>query len=223
MTGDCCHRLRKLAFLPLMGALATLTACATQPPSPPSVANAVETIVFIRHGEKPPQGLGQLNCQGLNRALALPAVLTQKFGRPSYIFAPDPSQQKPDRGVKYDYIRPLATIEPTAIQLGLPVNTQYGSLEIDKLQRVLLAPQLANATVFVAWEHVQAELAAKNLLSAAGANPSVVPWWDSKDFNSIYVVHLRRTNGHLSADFTRDSEGLDHLSPTCPSPALNLH
>lgn len=223
MTGDCCHRLHKLALLPLMGALATLTACASQPPAPPSVTNAYETIVFIRHGEKPPLGLGQLNCQGLNRALALPAVLTQKFGRPTYIFAPDPSQQKPDRGIKYDYIRPLATIEPTAIQLGLPVNTQYGSLEIDKLQRTLLSPQLANATVFVAWEHVQAELAAKHLLAAAGAKPSVVPWWDSKDFNSIYVVHIRRTNGHLSADFVRDSEGLDHLSPNCPSPALNLH
>lgn len=218
MPEDCCHRLRKFALLPLMGALATLTACATQPPAPPSVANAYETIVFIRHGEKPPQGLGQLNCQGLNRALALPAVLTQKFGRPTYIFAPDPSQQKPDRGVKYDYIRPLATIEPTAIELGLPVNTQYGSLEIDKLQRTLLSPQLANATVFVAWEHVQAELAAKHLLAAAGANPAVVPWWDSNDFNSMYVVHLRRTNGHLSADFARESEGLDHLSPICPSP-----
>ncbi len=33
-----------------------------------------ETLVFVRHGEKPAQGYGQLNCQGLNRALALPAV-----------------------------------------------------------------------------------------------------------------------------------------------------
>ena len=32
--------------------------------------NAVETVVFVRHGEKPEKGLGQLSCRGLNRALA---------------------------------------------------------------------------------------------------------------------------------------------------------
>jgi len=37
--------------------------------------HAEETIVFFRHGEKPSAGLGQLTCQGLNRALALPDVL----------------------------------------------------------------------------------------------------------------------------------------------------
>ena len=51
----------------------------------------VETIVLIRHGEKPDEGLGQLNCQGLNRALALPTVIAKTFGRPGAIFAPNPS------------------------------------------------------------------------------------------------------------------------------------
>jgi hypothetical protein len=37
--------------------------------------DAVETIVLVRHGEKPDKGLGQLDCQGLNRALALPPVI----------------------------------------------------------------------------------------------------------------------------------------------------
>jgi hypothetical protein len=36
------------------------------------------TIVIVRHGEKPPAGLGQLSCQGLNRALALSQVLFEK-------------------------------------------------------------------------------------------------------------------------------------------------
>ena len=71
--------------------------------------------MLVRHGEKPDKGLGQLDCQGLNRALALPAVIAKIFGKPSAIFAPDPSQQKEDDGVSYDYVRPLATIEPTAI------------------------------------------------------------------------------------------------------------
>ena len=48
---------------------------------------AVETIVFIRHGEKPEGGFGQLNCQGLNRALALAPIIAKSFGRPDAIFA----------------------------------------------------------------------------------------------------------------------------------------
>src|ERR1700730_8403568 len=71
--------------------------------------------VLVRHGEKPDKGLGQLDCQGLNRALALPPIKAKTFGRPSAVFAPDPSQQREDYAVSYDYVRPLATIEPTAI------------------------------------------------------------------------------------------------------------
>lgn len=57
--------------------------------SPPGHAQArggeghAETVVLIRHGEKPVSGLGQLSCQGLNRALALPGVLMAKLGRPT--------------------------------------------------------------------------------------------------------------------------------------------
>ena len=32
-------------------------------------ARAEQTIVFLRHGEKPSGGYGQLTCQGFNRAL----------------------------------------------------------------------------------------------------------------------------------------------------------
>jgi hypothetical protein len=90
-----------------------------------------ETIVFVRHGEKPNGGLGQLNCRGLNRSLALPAVIAKTFGRPSAIFAPNPADQKNDDGEPYDYVRPLATIEPTAISLGLPVHASIGVDNID--------------------------------------------------------------------------------------------
>ena len=79
-----------------------------------------ETVALLRHGEKPVNGLGQLSCQGLNRALALPPVIGNMFGHPDAIFAPNPSDQKADHGEPYDYVRPLATIEPTAIFFGLP-------------------------------------------------------------------------------------------------------
>ena len=101
-------------------------------------APTVETIIAIRHGEKPPGGLGQLTCQGLNRALALPKVLLGKYGTPQFIFAPNPTQ-KVD-GDKYFYVRPLTTIEPTAIRCGLPVNTQFGFREIKELETELAKP-----------------------------------------------------------------------------------
>ena len=95
------------------------------------VATAKETIVFVRHGEKPPQGLGQFDCRGLNRALALPTVIQKSFGKPDAIFAPNPSDQKNDEGEHYDYVRPLATIEPTAIAFGMP-STPRSAMTMEK-------------------------------------------------------------------------------------------
>ena len=114
---------------------------------------ATETIVFIRHGEKPQGGMGQINCQGLNRSLKLPDVLEKKFGKPNAIFASNPAKSKPDSGVIYDYIRPLATIEPTAVRFGLPVNVQYGFKEVEQITAALKDEKLRDATVFVSWEH----------------------------------------------------------------------
>jgi hypothetical protein len=95
------------------------------------------TIVFIRHGEKPDKGLGQLTCQGLNRALALPKVIDKLFGKPDAIFAPNPSNQKEDNGKSYYYVRPLATVEPTAVQFGLPVDTSLDYSDAAGLQSAL--------------------------------------------------------------------------------------
>jgi hypothetical protein len=102
----------------------------------------VETLVFLRHGEKPPGGLGQLTCQGLNRALALPSVLISKFGKADYVFAPDPEGKVTEGGLRqFAYIRPLATIEPTAIRLGLPVFTDFRYKDIAGLQHELTKRQ----------------------------------------------------------------------------------
>ena len=91
-----------------------------------ATSSAEQTIVFFRHGEKPAAGNGQLTCQGLNRALALPDVLLAKFGSPSWAYAPDPSVKMSDPGGSFFYVRPLATLEPVAIRSGLSVNTGYG-------------------------------------------------------------------------------------------------
>ena len=178
---------------------------------------AVETIVFIRHGEKPEGGLGQLNCQGLNRALALAPIIAKSFGRPDAIFAPNPSRPKEDAGRLYDYVRPLATIEPTAIWFGLPVDVSLDFQDKEGLQAALENRRVPdhNVFVFVAWEHRQIAPIVRALLAAHGADAEMVKKvqdWDRKDFDSMYVVTISETK----ATFDQKHEGLDGQPDGCP-------
>lgn len=84
--------------------------------TPVSSFASEQLIVVVRHAEKPPAGLGQLTCQGLQRALRLPAWLASNFPPPDAIYAPDPSVRTTEihgDGERYDYVRPLVTIAPT--------------------------------------------------------------------------------------------------------------
>jgi hypothetical protein len=184
------------------------------------VCAAQETIVAIRHGEKPPGGLGQLTCKGLNRALALPKVLVPRFGKPNAIYAPDPAVQVDDRSsTKYSYVRPLITIEPTAISLGMPVNAQIGFTDIARLQSEVTAPANANALIFVAWEHLKLNKFAQNMLRSYGDDPSAVPDWPNDDYDRIYIFKITQDRGKPKLAFSVDHEGLNgSLSDTCPAP-----
>ncbi len=192
---------------------ASTTVTAAPPPPPP--VSATETMVFFRHGEKPSGGYGQLTCQGLQRALALPPVLKALYGDPQYLFAPNPTPQVPDAAGSFYYVRPLATIEPTAIRLGLPVSAQYGYTDIAGLQAALVSITYATATVFIAWEHLKLQELVQNLMNAYGGGVTV-PAWPSGDYDSLYVVRLTRANGTTTAQFVRDYEGLNNLSTSCP-------
>jgi hypothetical protein len=180
---------------------------------------AVETIVCIRHGEKPKGGLGQLTCRGLNRALALPKVLLGKYGSPQFVFAPNPTQKadgKEDAAGTYFYIRPLMTIEPTAIRCGLPVNTQFGFREIGGLESELQKEPYKNATIFVAWEHFLLDDFAKDMVKKYGGDAKQVPSWPGKDYDTIFLLKITRDAGKESIAFTIDHENLNDLSDDCP-------
>lgn len=180
-----------------------------------------ETLVMIRHGEKPPGGLGQLTCKGLNRALALPPLLTGRYGKPDFIYAPNPSVMVSDHSMHgYSYVRPLATIEPTAISLGLPVNTQIAYDRIDLLQQALLQPAFEDSKVFVAWEHVKLRDFAVQLLKQYGTGGADVPDWAGSDYETIYVFHIKRNGGSApQATLEIQQEGLtSSLSDVCPGP-----
>jgi hypothetical protein len=182
-----------------------------------------ETIVLVRHGEKPSGGLGQLTCKGLNRALALPSLLMGRYGKPDFIYAPNPSVKVNDGNIlpTYSYLRPLATIEPTAIRLGMPVNAQIGYNQIAELQQALLQPAYAHSLIFVAWEHIKLYEFAKQLLQSYGTGAAQVPDWPNSDYETIYVFHITRSGngGTPHATLEIQSENLGNtLKDTCPGP-----
>jgi hypothetical protein len=176
-------------------------------------ATDTQTLVLFFHGEKPPGDLGQLNCQGLNRALALPRVLRQRYGRPDYLFAPNPAVS--NHG--YNYVRPLATIEPSAIALGLPVNTAFGYNDIAALQRELMQPRYRHATIWIAWEHVYLTRLAQNLLASNQQDPSQVAKWRADDFDGIAVITIQRDAEQTRISYRHDQQGLNPLPLNCPA------
>lgn len=176
-----------------------------------SAQAADTTIVIVRHGEKPALGLGQLTCQGLNRALALAPLLLSRYGNPAAIYAPNPGLLKKDFGIPYAYIRPLATIEPLAVRAGLPVNLTWGMTDIEPLAAHLLAAP--GGTHVVAWEHHWGEALAKHLLARLGGHPGDVPHWEGADFDSVFVI--RTKEGEAGASFSHEQQGLDGLPETC--------
>jgi hypothetical protein len=176
-------------------------------------AGDAATIVIVRHGEKPADGLGQLSCKGLNRSLALAPLLLARYGNPVAIYAPNPAHKKRDKGTAYAYIRPLATIEPLAIRVGLPVNLDWGMTDIRQLAKALLAQP--GGTQVVAWEHHLVPKLAKELLAALNGKQEEVPDWGDADFDGIYVIRITGQGKDRRATFTRESEGLDQLPDTC--------
>jgi hypothetical protein len=185
-----------------------------------SCAHAESTIVIIRHGEKPAQGLGQLTCQGLNRSLALAPLLLSRYGNPVAIYAPNPGLLKKDYGVAYAYVRPLATIEPLAIRAGLPVNLAWGMADIESLAAQVLAAQ--PGTQIVAWEHHWGESLARLLLARLGGNPDDVPRWQDDDFDSAFVIRVGEdAKGLRRVSFSHEQEGLDGLPQSCSDGPLD--
>lgn len=179
-----------------------------------AASSAQQTIVFFRHGEKPSSGNGQLTCQGLNRALALPNVLFARFGKPQWAYAPNPAEKISDPAGSFFYVRPLATIEPSAIRADISVNTNYGYTNISGLQSVLIRSSKAYSRIYVAWEHTYLVAAVQNIMNAYGGGVRV-PAWTSGDYDTLYIVHVNYTASGITAWFELGSQGLNGLPTTC--------
>ncbi|MNH05256.1 hypothetical protein D3C79_645750 [compost metagenome] len=182
--------------------------------------DGTQTLVFLRHAEKPGEGLGQLNCQGLNRALDLATLLPEKFGKADYVFAANPSRhvEEGSKDDAYSYIRPLMTISPSAIKLGLPVNIDFGANDTGELADELLQDKYRNATVYTAWSHgYLPELINTVAGKAVGEKQVITEDWDGGDFDSLYVLTLTWRDGKASLLSRNYKQGLNDGDHSCPS------
>jgi hypothetical protein len=176
-------------------------------------ARAEQTIVFFRHGEKPAGGYGQVTCQGFNRALALPSVLLAKYGRPTYLYAPNPAFRISDSAGRFYYDRPLETLVPLAVRLKMDIRSQFAYSDIASLQAALISSSKDDTTIFVAWEHLYLQKLVQNIMNSYGGH-LVVPLWPDSDYDSLYVVRVNYGTA-ITASFQHDHEGLNGRSTTC--------
>ncbi|QEZ92892.1 histidine phosphatase family protein [Proteus sp. CD3] len=175
------------------------------------MAYSDQTLVFIRHGEKPDNDSGQLTCKGLNRALALPDALINQFGKPDALFAAAPKQSKLGNS-----LRSLQTISPIAIKTSLPIHLQYHAKEIKALREELLSQQYVNSVIFIVWEHDNLTKVARDIMKQEGGDPKLIPKWKSSDFDSIYILRIIREGDKKSIVFEQRQQGLDGVSEICP-------
>lgn len=180
-----------------------------------TAAQAEVTIVMVRHAEKPAADLGQLDCKGLNRALKLGPLLNSRFGKADTVLAPNPAVKKTLGTSAWNYVRPLATIEPYAIRNGLPVNTEFGWNDPLALVNLLLTRQ--RGLVIVAWQHHMLVETAKQLVQRLGANQRI-PAWPSDDFDTIFVFKIDTSAPAKPTliSFETRQQGLNGQPTTCP-------
>lgn len=207
-------------------------------------------LVIFRHAEKPlrDDGLmaedGNLGAEAEQRLARLPERLLKDFGCPDFLVAANPAVKMLNKktGQYFNYIRPLATIEPLSIKLNYPVWTPYGYNQNDLLARDLLgdkafrpSPDGAPKTVFLAWERqnirkLYQELVQQGKLKdLAGATATIdgaarscdpLPQWEQCDFDSVWMIHIRpagvcltrRIENLNAAGFQKQCKGAESVS-----------
>ena len=142
-------------------------------------------------------------------------MLNGRFGRPQFIFAPNPLPKVGDPAGSFSYVRPLATVEPTAIAAGLPVNAEYGLSDVNGVRAALLSDPLGSSTVFIAWEHQKLVEIVQSIMDTFQSGVTV-PAWTYGDYDSLYIVRLTNSGGVTTAQFDREYQGLNGLPMSCP-------
>ena len=143
---------------------------------------ASNTVLVIRHAEKPDTGAG-LTEKGERRA-KLYAQYFEPFTEDGLRFKVDDLYAGAD---SENSIRPRLTLEPLSHATGMPLHVEVGTKDPEKLVRTLRT-SVHGAHPLIAWRHGQIPA----LLQAFGADPAaVLPQGKWPDEVYDWVVVLR--------------------------------
>jgi hypothetical protein len=134
-------------------------------------------VVIIRHAEKPNAG-DNLCPKGLNRALALPAVLDTITGVPDYTYIP-----KVNTGNTTLAVRMLQTVTPFAVAHNLILNTSFKNDDVKGVAADILKK---SGVVLMVWEHSNIP----DLAKALGVKNKLK--WKDEDFGSIWIIEFKK-------------------------------
>jgi hypothetical protein len=188
----------RLYLLYLLSPLAS--AIATKPKLP------TLRVILIRHGEKPDDG-DNLTCAGLNRALALPAVLNQLMPTPpDYTYVPLIGTD----GKQTTSVRMFQTVTPYAVQHNLTLNSDYAT---DNIEGITNDIRSRRGTVLLVWEHhsivkIANRLGIKELLD-----------WPDTDFDSIWTIRFSGGGRKGKAKHPTLVKTRQHIQPSAICPA----
>ncbi|WP_316805408.1 histidine phosphatase family protein [Pedobacter nototheniae] len=143
-------------------------------------------IILIRHAEKPAQG-DNLNCQGLNRSMQLPAVIVKKFGLPNYVYVPNLNATK---GTKRS--RAFQTVLPLSIKYNLSINSSF---DVEDSKGLVNDISAKKGLVLVCWEHHELT----KIMKAFGVKPTNLKWAEN-DFDGIWTITYQNGKAVFSAD-----------------------
>ena len=175
------------------------------PKAPAAPPAPVLRIVIIRHGEKPAEG-DNLSCTGLNRALALPAVLNELMpSPPNLTFVPVIGTD--DKNTTR--VRMLQTVMPYAVQHNLTINSDFMVANTKAFARQL---RRLRGTVLVVWEHNNIVEIAQDL------GLENVSGWPDADFDSVWTISFSGggAKGKAKRPVLAKSRQHIHPSPVCP-------
>ena len=183
-TRPSCRLARFSVFLlTFVGALSTSSAADT----PDYLAG--DTVLIIRHAEKPPEGRA-LTPMGEARARAYVRYF-EPFRENGLDLRVDALYAGADSNGS---IRPRLTLEPLAQAIGLPLNTAIGTKAPADLVS-LLRTQPHGTHPLIAWRHGQIPA----LLAAFGASPTLIPGgtWPDDTFDWVIILNFDSA-GHLA-------------------------
>jgi hypothetical protein len=132
-------------------------------------------VMVMRHAEKRDDPDDpNLSDAGVARASALISWYPVTFGRPEFIIATAASRHSQ---------RPVQTVEPLALSLGIPIDTTFADQDYGALAKSVLSDsKYAEKSILICWHHGNIPGLLRGLGIPDGAFPDP---WDPRVFNLI--------------------------------------